>query len=204
MMRPCRRRIIPRSTARDSLNAAVRLTAITRFQSSSVRRTKRVSRVRPGVVDQDVEITHRGLGGRHQRLDRGAVREIAREDVDAFPELRGERVERLAPSAGDARPWRPADAGRARCRRRSQPLAPVTKRLPAAQVEHGMPRPSIHADFRHCHVDVLGRADGQRLGAVDDAFGEPGQDLARSHLYEGVDPRSGEEHDRSHANGPCR
>ena len=89
-----------------------------------------------GVVDEDVEPAHRGLGRRHQRLDRVLVGEIRRDDVDALAEVGRERVERRAPRAGERdrralrmqRPRdRPADAaGRA-----------GDEGLPAGEIEHG-------------------------------------------------------------------
>ncbi len=49
-MRPLRRRIMPRTAARDRRNAAVRLTAMTWSHSSSFIRTKMLSRVMPALL----------------------------------------------------------------------------------------------------------------------------------------------------------
>ena len=54
-MRPARRFIIPLITARVVWNAPLRLASSTASQSASVSRSRMLSRVRPGVVDQDVD-----------------------------------------------------------------------------------------------------------------------------------------------------
>ena len=77
MMRPKRRFIIPLKAARDRRKAAPRLTSSTVCQSSSFIRSTRPSRVKPGIVDQDVELAQSRLGVLRQLLHGEAIGEIA-------------------------------------------------------------------------------------------------------------------------------
>jgi hypothetical protein len=92
------------------------------------------------IVDQDVEVAHRRLGRRHQGVDRGAIGQIAREDMDALTELGGERLERLAtrPREPHGRTLLVKRAGDAAADRAARARH---QGLPAAQIEHGVPRP---------------------------------------------------------------
>ena len=91
-----------------------------------------------GIVDEDVYFPHRRLGLRHQLLDRGAVGEIARNDMDAVAELAGEMLQHLAAGArnrhGRALPVEGAGDAAADAAGRAGYQCPL-----AAQFEHAVP-----------------------------------------------------------------
>ena len=101
MIRPKRRRIMPRTAARASRNVAERLIAITcPSPRRAIARRDYLCHARIG--DQNVELTHRLFGARHQGIRLGGVGEIAGQHVDALAEIGGKLVEDFAPGAGDA------------------------------------------------------------------------------------------------------
>ena len=71
-----------------------------------------------GIGDEDVDLPHRGFRRRHQRLDLGAVGEIAGQHVNALAELGGEAHPAPRGACPRSRRWRLARASPARLRRR--------------------------------------------------------------------------------------
>ena len=80
----------------------------------------------PGIVDQDVDLAHGGLGVGDQLLAGCRVGEIGRQDMAALAQRRGQRLQRREPWCPRARPWRPGHAGRAAMAPPMPPEAPVT------------------------------------------------------------------------------
>ena len=144
-----------------------------------------MSRVDAGIVDEDVDLAAcaASVCGTSSSTC-GAVGEVAGQDVGAVAELGGQRLERLAARAGEA------DDRALGVKRRAMappmpPLAPVTSaRLPVSS-NMRFPSLQVQASLRERRVDVAGRADGERLGALGDPLGEPGEHLAGADLDEG-------------------
>ena len=100
MIRPARRRSMPRSAARVRRNGAVRSTSSTACQSSSFMRSASMSRVRPALLTRMCQRAGRRFGRRDQRVGRGRVAQVGGADMRALAEFRGQRLQRLPPRAG--------------------------------------------------------------------------------------------------------
>ncbi len=178
---------MPFTAARDRRNAAVRLTAMHRLPLLVLHAQEEVVAGDAGVVDQDVEAAHRGLGRRHQRLDRILVGQVRRDHVDALAELARQRVERRAARARE-RDRRALGVQRARDGAADAAGRAGDERLAAVRSNMACPQPVI---------DVLGV---QRPNAVTSSgvpiavpeapaamrLHEPGQHLAGAKLIESV------------------
>ena len=92
---------MPFTAARDRRKAAVEVDRDHGFPLLVLHAQEEVVAGDAGVVDEDVEPAHRGLGRRHQRLDRVLVGKVRLDDVGALAEVGRERVERRAPRAGE-------------------------------------------------------------------------------------------------------
>ena len=203
MMRPARRRIMPRSTARDRRKAAVRLTSMHRLPVLVRHAGEEHVAVEAGVVDENVDLAaERGFGVRHELLDLLRVAEIAGDD-----ERVRRRVRRRALPA--PRAWcrraprsRPACARRGRWRRRWRRLRRSPAR--ACRSVRTCDRSLRSGQLRDRRVDFCRRADGQRLRALDDALGETGQHLAGADLDKRVDARCRRARPSTRASAPCR
>ena len=105
MIRPKRRRIMVRTAARASRNVAVRLTAITSSQASSLSCTSRLSRVMAALATRmsSLPIASSAFGTSASTCI--LVGQIAGQHMHALLELAGELIEHLAPRAreGDSR-----------------------------------------------------------------------------------------------------
>ncbi len=197
MIRPNRRRIIPISTEREQLEGGREVDGDDRrFQSSSVRRTKSVSRVRPALLTRMSRSPIAASAAGHQRVHGRAVGEIAGRTWTRSPSSAASAIERLAPCPGD--PDRRAllveragDAAADRAARAGD------QGLPAAQIEHAIaPSPDSHASRATAASMSSGVPRRQRLGTVGDPLGEARQHLARADLDEGIDARAGQVDDR--------
>src|SRR5262249_26826641 len=85
--------------------------------------------------DEDVELAHRLLAARHQRLDRFLVGKIAGEHMDATGKLAGKRIERVTARARD-RDGRALRMERARDRAADTTARTGDERALAGQIEH--------------------------------------------------------------------
>ena len=126
---------MPLRQARDRRNAAVRSTASTLSHSSSFIRTNRLSRVTPALLTR---MSSPPIAASAAGTSASTAAESARShgsDVGALAELGGERLERLAPRAGE-RDTRALAVQRAGDRAAEAADAPVTSAF-ASQIEHG-------------------------------------------------------------------
>ena len=88
-----------------------------------------------GIGDEDVDLPHRGFGRRHQRLDLGAVGEVAGQHMNALAQLRRQAIQHLAPRAGNGN-RRALRVQRLRDRAADAAGRAGDERLPASQIEH--------------------------------------------------------------------
>ena len=121
MIRPQRRRIMPRSAARARRKPAVRSTSITFCQSSSFMRSARLSRVRPALLTRMSSWPIAASAALTSASRRAGIGEIGGGDMGALAKLGGQRLERrrrvpasstVAPCAVERARDRAADAAR--------------------------------------------------------------------------------------------
>ncbi len=120
--RPQRRRIMRITAARVSRKVAVRLTAITLSQSSSLNCTNRLSRLTPALATRMSSLLHFLFRARHQGLDRVLVGEIAGQHVHAILRVRRRARRARRGACRRSRRWRP---GACSARAIAPPMAPV-------------------------------------------------------------------------------
>ena len=156
MIRPKRCRIMPFSAARESRNAASRLTRSTSCQSSSFMRTASPSRVRPALLTRmSSPPISRSASGTSASTD-AAIGEVGGGDVRALAELAGERLQRVDAACPTASRSRPGACSASAIAPPIPPLAPVTSaRFPSRLNTRASPSSAA----RPRALDLVRRAD---------------------------------------------
>ena len=100
MIRPARRRSMPRRAARVRRNGAVRSTSSTAAQSSSCIRSASRSRVKPALLTRMASGPAAASAAVDQGFGGGGVAQVGGADMGAVAEFGGQRLQRVLPRAG--------------------------------------------------------------------------------------------------------
>ena len=90
---------MPRTAARARRNVADKINGDHLFPVFVAQLHQKIVSGHAGIGDENIKLTHRLLGARHERLGFGRIGEIARHDMDPSAELAREPIEDLAPGS---------------------------------------------------------------------------------------------------------
>src|SRR5690242_9983926 len=192
MMRPKRRRIMPRMTARDRRKAPVRLISSTFSQSSSFRRSASMSRVMPALLTR-MSTLPIAASDSFTRRSRSAASSIlavmtwARSPISAFS---ASSASARVPESTTAAPWRCSPLAMAPP---MPPEAPVTSAALPVRSNMELSRSGgleegfgvgrrVHRHAGHLAVDTLDQAS-EHLASADLDQGLDALALHRQHAF---------------------